>query len=298
MDVTLCGANAGQMWAEPVLMLTLGMMLVLPGLWLISSVLMPLLPAVRVVRTKLLPGIAALPVLRRMHRTGAARHAHDFFDGHIVRLRGRVVHDGLPRPTADGPAAVLCRQSIRNALGGVLSESMLARDFDVILDLDLDLDDGDAIRVQVEAAAGLRALVLLDGATDHWEGRGLARGWFYESRMCPGDDVEVVGTLLREIDPRGSAHGFGITAPEHDFHEIRSRHRLPGDTPRLPHLCLAFGSAAARFCHAGRSPAVRSQHRLTRQPVHLSGLPAVSVCPPRPLIPSCRASGQEVGADG
>jgi hypothetical protein len=36
--VTLCGTNAGQTWAEPVLMLTLGVMLVLPGLWLVSHV--------------------------------------------------------------------------------------------------------------------------------------------------------------------------------------------------------------------------------------------------------------------
>jgi hypothetical protein len=202
MDVTLCGANAGQMWAEPVLMLTLGMMLVLPGLWLASHVLTPVLPAVRVVRTKLLPGIAALGVLRRMQRADAGRHPRDFFDGQIVRLRGRVVNDGLPSPATGGPDAVLCRQSVRNALGGVLSDGMLAHDFDLLL------DTGDAIRVQAETAAGLRSLVVLDEAEDHWEGRGLARGWFCESRLRPGDDVEMVGTLLREIDPRATAHGF------------------------------------------------------------------------------------------
>ena len=201
MDVTLCGANAGQMWAEPVLMLTLGMMLVLPGLWLVSHVLMPLLPAVRVVRTRLLPGIAALAVVRRMQRTAAGLHPRDFFDGQIVRLRGTVVDEGLPGP-AGGADAVICRQSVRNALGSVLSEGILAHDFDLLL------DTGEAIRVQVETAAGLRALVVLDGAEDHWEGQGLVKGWFCESRLRPGDEVETVGTLLREIDPRAAAHGF------------------------------------------------------------------------------------------
>jgi hypothetical protein len=202
MDVTLCGTNAGQMWAEPVLMLTLGMMLVLPGLWLVSNVFMPLLPAVRVVRTKLLPGIAALGLLRRIHRTGVGGDPRDFFDGQIVRLRGKVVEDGLLRAAASGPDAILCRQFVRNALGGVLSEGMLVHDFDLLL------DSGDAIRVHAETAAGLRALVLLDSAEDHWEGQGLTRGWFCESRLLPGDDVEVIGTLLREIDPRAAAHGF------------------------------------------------------------------------------------------
>jgi hypothetical protein len=201
MDVTLCGANAGQMWVEPVLMLTVGMMLVLPGLWLVSHVLMPLLPAVRVVRTRLLPGIAALAVVRRMQRTGAGRHPRDFFDGEIVRLRGTVVDDGLPR-AAGGADAVVCRHSVRNALGSVLSEGIVAHDFDLLL------DTGEAIRVQVETAAGLHALVVLDGAEDHWAGQGLVKGWFCESRLRPGDEVEMVGTLLREIDPRAAAHGF------------------------------------------------------------------------------------------
>jgi hypothetical protein len=208
MDVTLGGVNHAQMWAEPVLMLTLGMMMVLPGLWLVSNVFMPLLPAVRMVRTKLIPGIAAMSVMRRMGRTGIGRSARDFFDGRIIRLGGRVsaenVGPGVGPLAAPAGAqdAVLCRQLVRNSLGGVLSEGFFVHDFDLVL------ESGDVVRVQVETAAGLHSLVLLDDAEDHWEGQGLTRGWFCESRLRAGDDVEVVGTLLREIDPRAAAHGF------------------------------------------------------------------------------------------
>jgi hypothetical protein len=132
---------------------------------------MPLLPAVRAVRTKLLPGIAARGVLRRMQRTDAGRDPRDFFDGQIVRLRGRVVDDGLARTATGHPDAVVCRQSVRDALGGLLSEGTLAHDFD------LRLHTGDTIRVQIATATGLRALIVLDEAEDHREGRGLARGW-------------------------------------------------------------------------------------------------------------------------
>jgi hypothetical protein len=201
MDVTLYACNAGQMWAEPVLMLTLGMMLVLPGLWLVSNVFMPLLPAVRVVRSKLLPGIASLGVLRRINRTDLSRNPRDFFDGRIVRLRGKVADDGRIAGNG-GQDAVLCRQLVRNSLGGVLSEGFFAHDFDLLL------ETGDAVRVDAETAAGLGSLLLVDDAEDHWEGQGLTRGWFCESRLRPGDDVEIVGTLLREIDPRAAAHGF------------------------------------------------------------------------------------------
>jgi hypothetical protein len=113
-----------------------------------------------------------------------------------------VTGDGLLRTAAGNPDAVVCRQLVRNALGGVLSEGLLVHDFDLLL------ESGDAIRVHAETAAGLRALILLDGAEDHWEGQGLTRGWFCESRLHPGDEIEVVGTLLREIDPRAAAHGF------------------------------------------------------------------------------------------
>src|SRR3954465_13455969 len=119
MDVTLGGVNHAQMWAEPELMLTLGMMMVLPGLWLVSNVFMPLLPAVRMVRTKLLPGIAALGAMRRMSRTGIGRSPRDFFDGRIIRLGGRVSGDnvgpaiGPLAAPAGAQDAVVCRQLVR-----------------------------------------------------------------------------------------------------------------------------------------------------------------------------------------
>jgi hypothetical protein len=163
---------------------------------------MPLLPAVRMVRSKLLPGIAALGLLRRMNRADAGRYPRDFFEGRVVRLRGTVSDDSLIRAPSGGSDAVVCRQLVRNALGGILSEGIFVHDFD------LRLESGESVRVQVEMAAGVRALALLDGAEDHWEGQGMTRGWFCESRLRPGDPLEVVGTLLREIDPGAAAHGF------------------------------------------------------------------------------------------
>jgi hypothetical protein len=204
MEMTMAAVNGPLMWAEPVLMLTLGMMMVLPGLWLVSNVFMPLLPAVRVVRTRLLPSIAAFGLTRRMSRTDVSRHPREFFDGRIVRLRGRVGDDGLLRapPAGQDADTVLCRQLVRNALGGILSEGFNVHDFDLVL------ETGDTVRVEAQTAGGLHALVVLDDAEDSWEGQGLTRGWFCESRLRAGDEVEVVGTLLREIDPRAAAHGF------------------------------------------------------------------------------------------
>jgi|tagenome__1003787_1003787.scaffolds.fasta_scaffold20625692_1 hypothetical protein len=189
-----------QMWVETALMLTLGMMLVLPGLWLVSNLFVPLLPAVRVVRTRLLPGLANLSTVRQISRTEISHHPRDFFDGRIVRLRGRVVDEAVGRGEAG--EAVVSRQLVRNSLGGVRSEGFLAHDFDLVL------ESGELVRVHAEGAATLRSLVLLDGAEDHWEEQGLTRGWFCESRLHPGDEIEVMGTLLRELDPRAAAHGF------------------------------------------------------------------------------------------
>jgi hypothetical protein len=244
MDVTHYAVSTGQ-WAEPVMITTLGMMMVLPVLWLLTNVLTPLLPAVRVVRTRLLPGLTAAAVQRRINRTPVTSDARELCDGTVARLRGKVGDASLIRAAGRAGNAVVCRQLARNALGGVLAEDFLVRDFDLLL------PDGCVVRARAEAASELRALVLLDDAEDRWAGQGLARAWFCESRLHPGEDVEVVGTLLREIDLEAQAHSFRRAAVRWTViagpaQPLILRFSTVNGTARSPRVTAALGAPRRR----------------------------------------------------
>jgi hypothetical protein len=83
-------------------------------------------------------------------------------------------------------------------------------------------------RVMLRAArAHLRAgtLALVDGGCERWSGKPVAQGepgCFTEARVSPGDEVEVVGRLGKEVDVHAPSSGhrlpptrYTLTAPEH-----------------------------------------------------------------------------------
>jgi hypothetical protein len=80
--------------------------------------------------------------------------------------------------------------------------------------------------VRASAAAKRGRLRVAGGRVKTWTGKPLARtesGWFSESRIAPGDVVEVVGLVSKEFDfdsgapaPRRSPVAYTVSAPDHD----------------------------------------------------------------------------------
>jgi hypothetical protein len=113
-----------------------------------------------------------------------------------VRVQGVVVEGAsLTRAEFSGIAAVVSRHELDERGGGAVERSFEAHDFD------LRLEDGSRVRVMARQAAGRRWLRLLDRRPDRWLGDKGAMGWVCESRVQPGETIEVIGRLSRQVDP-------------------------------------------------------------------------------------------------
>jgi hypothetical protein len=112
-----------------------------------------------------------------------------------VRVQGVVEGAAVVRAEFSGIAAVVSRHELDERGGGAVGRSFAAQDFD------LRLEDGSRVRVLAREAAGRHWLRLLDCRPDRWLGDKGAMGWVCESRVQPGETIEVIGRLSRQVDP-------------------------------------------------------------------------------------------------
>jgi hypothetical protein len=160
------------------------------------------------------------PLLRARwiaHRVRAVPQAGPrLLPGTRVRLCG-VVESELPDQAAlSGVATVVCWHALGEVCGGTVAEGVTASSFV------LRLADGNAVRVAADQAAAAGRLTLADRARHHWTDRRRMRAWYCESRVSPGDRIEVAGVLRRDLDPaaprlheRQPPLGWSLEADDH-----------------------------------------------------------------------------------
>jgi hypothetical protein len=122
----------------------------------------------------------------------------------VVRARGRVEATVVRRSRLGNHPAVACSFCLRGEFGGVIDADVEADDFL------LRLADGELVRVRAAGAAREHALAIVDGDAAAAGAKELPRatgGWFQEARVAPGEEIEVVGLLRRELDSSAAAPG-------------------------------------------------------------------------------------------
>jgi hypothetical protein len=114
--------------------------------------------------------------------------------GELVGLQGQV-HALVPRrsPRTFQPA-VVCAFVLRHGFGAPFERGGEADDFD------LALKDGTVVRVHAAEAAAARALIVASETSLVAHSPYASGLWCQEIRVAPGDEVEVVGRLGRELD--------------------------------------------------------------------------------------------------
>jgi hypothetical protein len=90
---------------------------------------------------------------------------------------------------------VVSRHEVGERGGGSVERSLSALNFS------LRLADGSRVKVLAQEAAAHRSLRLFDTQPHRWKAEGKRGGWYCESRVAPGDEVEVIGRLSRQVDP-------------------------------------------------------------------------------------------------
>jgi hypothetical protein len=120
--------------------------------------------------------------------------ATSLLHGQPARLTGVVEAVGLARATFSGVGVVVCEHAFGEFGGAVLGHGLCARDFQ------LRLEDGTPVRVWAAAAARRGQLRVLDASPHRWHGRRSLRGWFRESRVVPGDLIELCGVAGLQVD--------------------------------------------------------------------------------------------------
>jgi hypothetical protein len=151
-------------------------------------------------------------------------------EGAACRLRGVVVSGdaGDARPAElSGLSCVVCRHAFGERRGGMAGAGTSARDFV------LRLADGTEVRVLAADAAERRRLRFVDASPQRWSSTRPLGSWCWESRVCPGDEIEVMGTLVRQVDP--SAPRLGDRSPA-------LRWMVAGEGAGL---CLRFATSSA-----------------------------------------------------
>jgi hypothetical protein len=132
----------------------------------------------------------------RMRNLAVRSSATELVPAEQVRLVGVVEAETVAMAEFSGVPTVISRHEVGERHGGSVERGLLAVDFT------LRLQDGHRVKVRARDAAARRALRLLDGQPHRWVGYRDQHGWFCESRVVPGDTVEVIGQLSREIDVR------------------------------------------------------------------------------------------------
>jgi hypothetical protein len=161
------------------------------GLSLVSTARGLLTPG----QTGLLPRLAKWRASRRFRALPVLSGAPASLESGSVRLRGLVEGgDHLRAAELSGLRSVAYRVAYGERGGGSVHDDTWASDFD------LRLCDGTSVRVLAREASAQGLLKLIDGKAERWNSPTSREGWFCESRLVPGDEIEIVGTLLRQID--------------------------------------------------------------------------------------------------
>jgi hypothetical protein len=180
--------------AGTALLMSLGFMVVtvLGGLWGLGHLGRTVFGLLRV---KALPALTGAWLGRRLRAMAPATQAAGLVHGALVRVRGVVEGEALLRATLTGTGAVVCGHALGEPGGAVVGEGLQARDFL------LRLEDGTPVRVWAKDAAARGHLRLLDQTPHGWKGHQSVGGWFRESRLVPGDQVEILGCVQVQVDP-------------------------------------------------------------------------------------------------
>jgi hypothetical protein len=160
------------------------------------------------VRSRLVPHVLHRLVERRVRKLAVHTSKDALVPGNLVRLVGVVEAENLALAAFSGAVAVVSRHEVGERGGGSVTRGGAALDFN------LRLGDGSKVKVLASEAVTTRSLWLLDARPDRWSGRRSAHGWFCESRIAPGDRIEVIGQLSRAVDvnaERASDRQPGLT---------------------------------------------------------------------------------------
>jgi hypothetical protein len=147
-------------------------------------------------RSRVAPRVLGRWVTFRMRHLQAQSAAAELVPSAQVRLVGVVEADTVSMAEFSGVPSVVSRHEVGERGGGSVERGLCAVDFT------LRLQDGNKVKVLARDAAARRALRLLDGEPHRWVGDRESHGWYCESRVAPGDTVEVIAQLSREIDAR------------------------------------------------------------------------------------------------
>jgi hypothetical protein len=146
-------------------------------------------------RTVLKPMLAGRWVSRRFRALPFVSATPKVPAGSLVRLRGQVEAEAVHRAEFSGLPSVVCRHEFGEVGGGGAGDGF------AVFDFLLRLEDGNSVRVRARDASERKALALVDRHPQRWHDVGAGEGWFWESRLAPGDELEVIGRLQQELDP-------------------------------------------------------------------------------------------------
>jgi hypothetical protein len=199
VDVGAAAATAGSFVATKIVFLVIsGAATTVVGAWGIWATLRAGRATFVYLRSRVSPRLLQAWVALRVRKLAAhSGLTGDFVAAGPVRLRGVVEadDDAVGHGEFSGAPAVVSRHEVGERGGGSVERGLTARDFS------LRLRDGSRVKVLAEDAAAHRALWLVDPRPHRWKGDRRKGGWFCESRVAPGDEVEVIGRLSREVDP-------------------------------------------------------------------------------------------------
>jgi hypothetical protein len=197
--------------------------------------------ALAFLRARALPRLVRTWVVHRFGELPLLSASAPLEAGELVKLVGVVEGRAVGRASFSGVASVVFRQEVGEIHGGSVERGLQAGDFR------LRLDDGSTVCVRAGEAVARRALRLDDGRPHVWRGDVSKRGWFCESRIEPGDRIEVIGRLCRVLDvnaqrasDRQAALGFAVVAGDEAlFLCFVTRERSPADRPAPSRLLPA-----------------------------------------------------------
>ena len=185
------------------------------GTWLVRIVRHALTPYRPGWPARLAAWRAARPFREADRRLGAAGELHE---GQLARLVGVVVSAETLPGELSGIACVVCRYAFGERRGGKAGAGSAVADFV------LRLRDGTEVRVLAAAANERRRLRIVDDSPHRWSSAWLRGAWCWESRVCLGQEIEVVGLLERQVDP--SAARLGDRSPALRWLVAPTRHGL------------------------------------------------------------------------
>jgi hypothetical protein len=169
-------------------------------------------------RSRLAPPILQRWVALRVRKLALHASTASLDSTPLVRLVGVVESDNTAMAEFSGSPSVVSGHEVGERGGGSVERSLTALDFS------LRLQDGNKVKVLAHDAANRNLLRLLDGEPHRWRADRQRGGWFCESRLAPGDQVEVIGSLSRRIDP--NAERISDRQPALSWTVIAGKQRL------------------------------------------------------------------------